>query len=465
MARRATRRDFIKTTSVIGAGYFAGHGFNLRESRSAIETIHFACIGVGGKGESDSADAGNNGNIVAICDIDEERLDKAASKFEGAKKFIDYRKMLDEMGKSIDAVTVSTPDHTHAPASVMAMKMGKHCFTQKPMTHTLYEARAMADLAREKNLATQMGNQGTAHNDLRKGAAVIKSGALGKLKEVHVWTNRPVWPQGEERPKESEPIPAHVHWAEFLGPAKSRPYNSIYHPFKWRGWWDFGTGALGDMACHTLNMPYMGAVLRDPTSVQAETSGHNKDTYPRWSIITFEFPALGERAAVNFKWYDGGKRPTSELFKTAEATAQKEVLSKVKDSDRAEKTKKFEEKMTSGAFIVGEKAWMLSPGDYAGDGLYFPDGMDAPKVEWVRSPGHFEEWVAAIKGGPEATSNFQYYAGGLTETVLLGNLAVWAAAEPGLGKKIEWNAKTLTATNAPEVAHIVKKEYLNGYSL
>lgn len=219
------------------------------------------------------------------------------------------------------------------------------------------------------------------------------------------------------------------------------------------------------MACHTLNMPYMGANLRDPISVQAETSGHNKETYPSWSIISFEYPALGDRGAISYVWYDGKKRPTSDLFAKAEATAMAKFLSSVKESDKSKKEDEFKKKMTSGAFIIGEKGWLLSPGDYAGDGLYFPEGMDRPKVEWVRSPGHFDEWVRAIKGGQAATSNFPDYAGPLTETVLLGNLAVWAAAEPGKGKKIEWDAKKLVATNAPEVAHIVKKEYHNGYSL
>jgi predicted dehydrogenase len=286
-----------------------------------------------------------------------------------------------------------------------------------------------------------MGNQGTASPSLREAAAVIKSGALGKVKEVHVWTNRPVWPQGLARPTEKVEVPSHLHWAEWIGPAPTRPYNPIYHPFKWRGWWDFGTGALGDMACHTVNMPYMALDMRDPTSVQAITSGHNHDSYPSWSEITFAFPQLGDRAPLTFKWYDGGKKPDESLLQ-GKAKMQ-----------------------NSGCLVIGEKGSLYAPGDYAERGLTMI-GCEKPEVETIKSPGHFEEWVRAIKGGEPAMSNFPGYAASLTETILLGNLAVWAA--PGkeeMGKKIEWDAKNLTATNAPEVAHIVKPELKNGYSL
>jgi len=214
-----------------------------------------ASVGIGGKGSSDSNDAGRSGEMVAICDTDTGRLDGAAKRFEGAKKFTDFRVMLEEMGDKIDAVTVSTPDHTHAPAALMAMRMGKHCFCQKPLTHSIYEARLLGEVAREKGVATQMGNQGTAGSGLRKA-------------------------QGGDRPT-PQPVPENLKWDLWLGPAPERPYGPGYHPFAWRGWWDFGTGALGDMACHTMNMPYAGLDLRDPISVQAETSDHNGDSYPK----------------------------------------------------------------------------------------------------------------------------------------------------------------------------------------
>jgi predicted dehydrogenase len=440
MSRATNRRNFIKTSAVAGVGYWVAGGVAAKASVSPNEQISFASIGVGGKGDSDSRDAGNSGNLVAICDIDENNLNRKGIAFEKAKKYNDYRKMLEEMDKSIDAVTVSTPDHSHAPASAMAMRMGKHCFTQKPMTHSIEEARMLGKIAAEAKVATQMGNQGTAENSLREMVAVIGTGALGTVSEVHVWTNRPVWPQGLERPKDEPQIPSHVHWDLFLGPAQKRAYHQAYHPFKWRGWWDFGTGALGDMACHTLNMPFMAMKLRDPVSVHAETSGHNKETYPAWSIIDFEFPEKDGRAPVKLVWYDGGKLPPEEKLQGA-------AMHK------------------SGALIVGEKGSLYAPGDYAERGMTLLGGIEKPEVEWTRSPGHFAEFAEAIKGGDPAVSNFADYAGPLTETILLGNLAVWAAPEAGRGKKIEWDAQNLVATNAPDVMHIVKKEYHNGFKL
>jgi predicted dehydrogenase len=441
MKRGTNRRAFIKTTAAVGAGYWVAGGIAPRRSLSANEQINFASIGVGGKGQSDSADAGRLGNMVAICDIDEGTLNKAGAKWPNAKKFFDFRKMLDECEKEIDAVTVSTPDHTHAVATAMAMRMGKHAFTQKPLTKTIEEARILTNLAKEKNLATQMGNQGTATPSLREAAAVIKSGALGNVKEVHVWTNRPVWPQGKGRTIEEKDAPAGVHWDEFIGPAKMRRYSPEIHPFKWRGFWDFGTGALGDMACHTVNMPFMALNLRDPISIQATTDGHDKVFFPKWSVINFQYPELDGRAPLTMMWYDGGKLPEQSLFS---------------EGDKIE---------SSGILVIGDKGKMYAPGDYCERG-YKLTGVDRPKVDPPKSPGHFEEWVRAIKGGEEAMSNFPNYAGPLTETVLLGNLAVWCAEEAGApGKKVEWDAENMEAKNAPEAAHLIKCEYHNGYNI
>ncbi|MBM4001503.1 MAG: Gfo/Idh/MocA family oxidoreductase [Planctomycetes bacterium] len=470
MAMHTNRRSFLKTTAAAGAGYWAAGGVAPRPSRSAIETVDFASVGVGGKGSSDSADAGASGNMVAICDIDDRNLDRAAAKWPQAKKYHDFRKMLEEMGSSIDAVTVSTPDHTHAAASLMAMRMGKACFTQKPLTHSIFEARRLAEVAREKKVATQMGNQGTAETNLRTSAALIKAGVIGRVKEVHVWTNRPVWPQGLSKPTDAQECPKEVHWDEFIGPAKFRPYHPAYHPFKWRGWWDFGTGALGDMACHTLNMAYMALMLKDPVSIVAETSGHNGETYPAWSVITFEYPELKGRAPVKMMWYDGGKKPDPKLLPPREAFKDEKGDAVIRDA------REYAAVMERGCLVIGEKGSLLSPEDYGGDaahtGVWF-DGKEFvlqrnikdPKVEVKVSPGHFKEWVDAIKGGEPAMSNFPEYSGGLTETVLLGNLAVWAAAAPGVGKKIEWDAATTTAKNAPEVAHIIKPEFREGYTI
>ncbi len=448
MSQKTTRRDFIQQASVLGAAYWvSGAPKAFSKEASPLERVRYACIGVGGKGESDSRDASTHGDVVAICDIDEARLEKRAAsrKFKNATKFVDYRELLTEMGDKIDAVTVSTPDHNHAPASAMAMKMGKACFTQKPLTHSIYEARRLGEIAKETGVKTMMGNQGTSSSGLRKGAAVIQSGALGNVKEVHVFTNRPSWDQGGDRPA-SEPVPEGVHWDLWLGPAPERPFSSAYHPFAWRGWWDFGTGALGDMACHTFNLPFMALNLRDPISVQAESSGHNRDSYPKSSKIRFEFPTEGTRPAIPVTWYDGGNLPSEDLllghgFKTRVRDGKEQIYN-------------------SGAIVVGDQGTFYTWGDYGEDWVLLPD-LPTPEVAFEKSPGHFTEYHQAITGErKEATSNFANYAGPLTETILLGNLAVWAD-----GKKIEWDAKNLKPTNAPEVAKIVKTDYRDGYTL
>lgn len=438
MPNRTNRRQFLQTTAMTGVSFWVAGNLRAEESKSPNEKIRMAAIGIGGKGSSDSGDAGAAGEMVAICDVDEKRLEAAAKRFKGAKLYTDFRKMLEEMDKSIDAVTVSTPDHTHAPAALMAMRMGKHCFCQKPLTHTIYEARLLGQVAREKKVATQMGNQGTAMAGLRRGAGLLRAGVLGKVSEVHVWTNRPIWPQGGERAAPKAP-PAHLKWDEWLGSAPERPYADGYHPFSWRGWWDFGTGALGDMACHTLNMPYMGLDLRDPISVQATTSGHNKDSYPKWSVITFEFAGNGNRPGLKFYWYDGGKRPDKELLNGKNPSG-------------------------SGCCVIGEKGKLYSPNDYGAEFELMGDVDKDMKVEYTQSPGHFKEWVNAIKGGPAAVSNFPDYASPLTETILLGNLAVWVAAN-GEGEKVEWDAKEMKVKNIPGLEQMIKPVYRGNYVL
>ncbi len=439
MSYLTDRRRFLKSTALTGVGVFAA-GRAAAESKSPNERIRFGCIGVGGKGKSDSDDARKHGDVVAICDIDDNTLEKASKSFPNAAKFNDFRKMLDEAGKNIDGVTVSTPDHMHAVATAMAMRMGKGCYTQKPLTRTIWEARKLGEIAREMNVASQMGNQGTSFSKLRETAAVVASGVLGDVAEVHVWTNRPIWPQGGSRP-DPAPVPPSVHWDLWLGPAPERPYAPGYHPFAWRGWWDFGSGALGDMACHTVNMPFMALNLRDPVAVQATTSGHNRDSFPKWSIITYDFAANGNRAPLKMVWYDGSQKPSPELFDGEAVSA-------------------------SGVLLIGSKEKLFAPGDYCENGFKLIKGTTPPKVEFEESPGHFTEFANAIKGGPPARSNFQNYSGPLTETILLGNLAVWAAPDADSpGKKIEWDAKNLKPTNAPEVELVVTPTYRNGYKL
>jgi predicted dehydrogenase len=432
--QRGTRRDFLRATAVTGASLLSGAVFAQDPANtSANDKVDFACIGVGGKGDSDTADAARFGNVVAVCDVDENMLAGALKKYPNARPYTDFRKMLDEMNKSVDAVTVSTPDHTHAPAAAMAMRMGKHCFCQKPLTHTIYEARRLGEIARQMKVATQMGNQGTADGGLRKNAALVRAGALGKVKEVHVWTDRPIWPQGVPRPAAALPPPS-LRWSEWLGPAPFRPYGPGYHTFGWRGWWDFGTGALGDMACHTVNMAFMALDLRDPVSVVARTSGHNRDSYPKSSEIRFEFPANNKRPALSLFWYDGGWRPPADL---------------VPDGDKMP---------ASGSLLIGDKGKLYTPGDYGGGGRFI-DPVDVGAPSFPESPGHFEEFIRAIKTGQPAMSNFPDYAGPLTETILLGNLAVWTD-----GKKIEWDAHNLRAKNAPEVSDVIFPRYRSGYA-
>lgn len=459
------RRSFVKTSAAVAAGAWVAGGIApQRTYASSLDKVQFACVGIGGKGSSDSADANRTGEVVAVCDIDEKTLEKGAKTFPDARQFYDFREMFDAMGDEIDAVTVSTPDHTHAVAAIHAMRLGKHCFCQKPLTHSIEEARIMGDLARDKNLVTQMGNQGTAGSILRKSAALIQHGHIGEVKHVHVWTNRPVWPQGIDIKVAEPDVPDHVHWDEWIGPAMKRPYSPEIHPFKWRGFWAFGTGALGDMACHTLNMAFMALNLKNPTSVAAVTSGHDKVMYPKWSQIDFEFPELDGRPALGMTWYDGGKMPPVSLIKD---------LPKRRSGD---KTSVY----SSGALVVGTEGMLYSPGDYGGDdqgntGILKPDGtfqkqrrIDTPDDFFKVSPGHFDEFTRGIETDDASlpVSSFPDYAGPLTETILLGNLAVWAATD----MPIEWDAESMQASNVPmeakeAVDEMVRHTYHNDYSI
>lgn len=452
MSLQHSRRDFLRTAAVTGFGVWIGTESHAQNNpKSPNDKVNFACIGVGGKGDSDSSDAARFGNIVAICDVDENTLNKKGEQFPGAKKYTDYRKMYDEMGKQFDAVTVSTPDHNHGPATALALHMGKACYTQKPMAHSIYEVRQLSNLARKMKVVTQMGNQGTAVNSMRKNAYRVRAGAIGAVKEVHVWTNRPIWPQGIERSAE-KPVPAGLDWNLWLGPAKERPYGDNYHTFAWRGWWDFGTGALGDMACHTVNLPFMALDLRNPTSVVATCSGHNKDSYPLSAKIIFEFPAATvdgkHRPAVTMYWYDGGNRLPKEL-------APKDLLPE------------NGEVPISGSLIIGDKGKLYTPGDYGGGG-HIVDGDPMTDIKYPESKGHWEDFMEAIRGGQRNVANFPDYAGPLAETILLGNLAVWPAWK-GEGEKVLWDAKNLKVKNgrevADQVAQIIKPVYRSGWHL
>ncbi|MDO4582749.1 MAG: Gfo/Idh/MocA family oxidoreductase [Planctomycetia bacterium] len=451
MTLRTNRRNFLKTSAVAGAGVMIVS--DLLANESPNEQIAFAAVGIGGKGSSDSADAARSGRMVAVCDTNRNQLKGGEKRFPGAKLYEDYRVMFDELGKSIDAFTVSTTDHMHAVIAAAGMRMGKHCFCQKPLTRTIYEARRLGEIARENKVITQMGNQGSAGSGLRESAALIRAGLLGKVSEVIVWSNRPVWPQGGERGQEA-PVPEYLNWDLWLGNAPKRPFvPGAYDPFAWRGWWDFGSGALGDMACHTVNVAFAALDIRNPTWVEAITSGHNFDSLPKWSNITFEFPANDWRPGFKFTWMDGGKRPDPELLEGEQPSG-------------------------SGLVIIGEKGKFYSKNDYGQDRTLFGACKEdeAALLEKVKPTvpvapgGHFGEWVEAIKrNDPKLPwSNFPDYAGPLTETILLGNLAVWAANKPEeKGQRVNWDAKNLQIVGNVEdrarLESLVKPQYQNGY--
>ena len=436
MPNKITRRSFIKGAAVGGFSFIF-----LRDSRSAFgfaanEKLNIAVIGCRGQGGGNlNALAGEN--IVALCDVNENNMRDAAKAFPKARLFPDFRGMLDTIGSEIDAVVVSTPDHTHAPAAVMAMRMGKHVYCEKPLTYSIYEARLMRDLAREHKLATQMGNQGTAENGFREAVEVARSGVLGQVYEVHVWSDRPIWPQGVDRPTGTQPVPSELHWDLWLGPARQRPYNQAYAPFNWRGWTDFGTGALGDMGCHTMNMPFMALDLRNPVSVEADVFGPAKDTYPKQSIITYLFPARGNMRTVRLKWYDGGLKPAPDRVLGRDLPG-------------------------NGFVIIGDKGRLFSGDAYGASYTLAPEEKFAffkkPEPTIPRSPGHHAEWVRACKGGEPAMSNFDY-ASALTETVLLGNLATLA------GEPINWDAENMRAVNCRKVDRYINRPYRKGWSL
>ncbi len=453
------RRDFLKQTAVAGTGSILlggapGYAGSLRPPPN--EKVRFACIGVGGKGRGDTDHAASQGEIVGLCDVDEETLGKMANRLKekhpGLKIYYDYRKMLEELSGKIDAVTVSTPDHTHAPASVMAMRMGKHVYCQKPLTWSIEEARLMRLLAAEKKLCTQMGNQGTADPGFRSGVELLRSGLLGQIKEILVWTNRPIWPQGMGVPKDTPGIPNKVRWSEFLGAAHDRPYHPSYQPFSWRGWLDFGTGALGDMACHTINIAAMALELFDPETVEVvDTSGIvDNASYPVWSIIRTSFGPRNGRGPLTMTWYDGGDNLPKD----------KRSYSDRLYGERAPR---------SGLLLVGEKGSFFSKNDYGAEHTLLPrdqfKDVEKPKPSLPRlgkgdnDVNHLREWVEAIKAGDptKALSNFDYSAQ-LTETVLLGVVALKA------GKKIEWDAAGMRAKNF-YADEFIRRDYRKGYSI
>lgn len=431
--RTLNRREFLETSSAAGVGFWLASTAGPTCCQAPSEKLNIAIIGCGGRGEANLR-AVSSQNIVALCDVDEQRAAQAFQMFPKAKKYHDFRRMLDELHRQIDAVVVSTADHTHAPASVLAMRLGKHVYCEKPLCHSVYEARLMASVAAETKVATQMGNQ--HHWGYRRVVEIVRSGVLGEVREVHAWSDRKF--SGGTRPKDTPPVPAHLHWDAWLGPAPERPYHPAYHPFRWRGWWDFGTGSLGDMGCHILDPAVWALDLDAPLTVEAEGPPVHPESTPPWLIVRYVFAARGDRPGVRLTWYDGGKLPPPEVTGDLKLPA-------------------------NGSLFVGTKGKLLVP--HGGQPSFSPPGLaeDFQKVASqfsIAAPpgGHHGEWLLACKTGKSTGSNFAY-AARLTEIVLLGNVAYRAAT------KIEWDAAHMRAKNCPAAEQFLHREYRQGWQL
>jgi len=437
MSNELSRRDVLKgAAATVAAMAAATSSAEQRRGEANGRTegrLRIGVIGSGGKGWSGMEQAAAHGDIVAICDVDANERSRALIQHPGAATFVDYREMYRAMRGGMDAVIISTPDHHHALAAALAMRQGLHTYCEKPLTRTIWEARLLGTLAREKQVATQMGNQSTASTPMRKAAALIRAGAFGRVKEVHLWTDRSGqwWKQGLPRPAAGK-APKHLNFDVWLGPSPERPYGDGYHPFAWRGWWDFGTGALGDMGCHIFNMPFMALDLRDPISVRAETSGHNRDSFPEWAIVHYEFGQRGGRAPLEVHWYDGGKKPPASLGRGREYGG-------------------------NGVLVVCENGTIFSP-DESNTQFELIGGGIMPNVKVDESPGHMAEFARAALGGRPAVSNFADYAAPLTETVLLGNLAIWAN-----GPRLEWDAKRMQVKGTDEFDALIRPKYRAGW--
>lgn len=434
-----SRRSFIGRTAMATAAFtiiprhvLGGKGF-----MAPSDKLNVACVGIGGKGVEDS-EAMQNENVVALCDVDEIRGSETRMKYPNARYYKDFRIML-EKEKSIDAITVSTPDHTHAIIAYTAINLGKHVYVQKPLTHTVYEARTLAKAAKEHNIVSQMGNQGHASDGARLINEWISGGAIGDVHEVHCWTNRPIWPQGIKKPEEVPSLPNYLDWNLWIGPAPYRDYHPAYHPFSWRGWWDFGTGALGDMGAHILDQPFWALDLDFPDTIQASSSEFNDQTYPVSSIVTWTFPKKGKRASVKIIWYDGGLLPPRPV-----------------DLEPGRKL---------GVCIYYGSKGKLMHDSYGESPRLIPETamqkFTPPKKTIPRSPGIYEEWIQAIKNGTKSTTDFEYSAK-LTETMLLGNIAIKLKDKNTI---LEYDGKDGKFTNMDEANELLTKKYPQGWEM
>lgn len=441
----SNRRTFVKSAAAIGAAFHIVPRHVLGRGYTApSDMVRYAAIGIGGKGDSDVQGIAKAGaSVAALVDVDWRSGRKNFGRFPDAKRYKDYREMFAEMGDQIDAVSVSVPDHSHTPATLMALRAGKAVFCQKPLTRTLGEVRVVMDAARQAGVATQMGNQGHAGEGTRIIREWYEAGAIGEIREIHYWSNRPIWPQGLDRPTEAHnPLPT-FDWNLWLGPAPERPYNPAYAPFRWRGWWDYGTGALGDIACHAMDAAFWTFDLQKPSRITPESSQLYEETAPKQSRIEYEFPARGGRPTVKVVWRDGSLWPPKPP-----------ELGPYDDWPVGE---------VGGQMWVGTEGAMIA--DAYGDGCRILNPVrhaqfvkTPPKIVYPRSPGVYAEWINAISGkGPAPMSNFPGHSGPLTEMVLYGCVAVRA------GKAIDLASDGTLITEVPN--DWVNPTYRDGWSM
>lgn len=447
LPRRAlNRRQFIYTAAMAASSLaVSSAGARAARLKSPNSKLDIGIIGVTGKGAADSKGLSSE-NIVALCDVDLDKLLTAAKKWPDARLYGDYRYML-ENEKHLDAVTVTIPDHQHACAAMQAIKSGINVYCQKPLAHTISEARALTIAARNHKVITQMGNQGHSGEGNRQLCEMIWSGAIGPVREVHCWTNRPIWPQGLVRPKTVDHVPSWLDWDLWIGPAPMRPFaakwpdgKNVYHPFDWRAWWDFGCGALGDMGCHIMDGANWALKLNAPTCVEiVDSSPLFAESAPKWSIIRYQFPARDDMPACTLTWHDGGKLPPRPPEMEAE---------------------KFPD---NGSLFIGDKGKIMSE-TYGERPRLLPESSmadyqrPAPTIPRVPNNSPYEDFIRACKGGPPACSNFDV-AGPFTEMVLLGNLAL------RVGKKIEWDPVNMRVKNTPSADQYIHAHYRHGWKI
>jgi predicted dehydrogenase len=435
------RRQFLAgTASAASFTIIPRHVLGTADLPSANNKLNIASVGVGGMGFNDIRSVPTE-NVVALCDVDAQRVAQGMQQFPAAKPYRDYRRLLDEE-KNLDAVMIATPDHNHAIVTMAALQRGKHVFCQKPLTRTVHEAIEIGKAAQAAGVATQMGNQGQASEGARLVSEFIWSGAIGQVCEIHGWSNRrpDISPRGIPRPQDTPPVPANLDWDLWLGPAPARPYHPCYLPFRWRGWWDFGTGVLGDIGCHNLSAAFKALKLGWPESVEACSTHWNapeeikNETAPLASIVTFRFAAEGDRPELMIRWYDGGMMPPLPK----ELEDGKNIF------------------VNDGTLIVGEQGMLL------GHRLLPESRMQEvgkPPQRLSRSPGHYQEWLDACKGGPPAGSNFVDHAAHLTAVVMMGNVAIRTQ------EKLYWDAQRLQFKNSDLANQLLNPPYRDGWTL